>query len=56
MRWMKYLKSKWDAGQLDGLGNLGFGIVVGSLIEPRIKWEASLNEQLSGSGVLSTRL
>lgn len=54
------MKSKWDAGQLDGLGNLGFGIVVGSLIvnltEPRIKWEASLNEQLSGSGVLSTRL
>lgn len=45
---MKYLKSKWDPGLLDGLRNLDFGIVVASLVakltEPVINWEAGVNE------------
>lgn len=53
MRWMKYLRSKWDPGLLDGLRNLGFGIsvasLVASLIEPRINWEAGVNEEFSWS-------
>lgn len=41
-------KSKWDPGLLDGLRNLGFGIMVASLVasltEPRINWEAGVSE------------